>query len=130
MSEAQEIIAVIKDVIGEVDLPICVAVIDNEGFELFSSSGCTHMEGAGEMNVLGIMAYESINEQVTGRTSNSVDLMIFRVGAETFFVAPVIEDLFLVANSDLTRLGHILPLLEGLRTQMAFKIDRLRKGGV
>jgi len=122
MSEAQEVIEVIKDVFGEVDLPICVVVVDNEGLELFSTSNCPGVE---DTNILGIMAYEQMNEQIKGRLDKSIDLMIFRIEQETFFVAPIVNDLFLLARSDLKRLGHVTPLLEGLRSQIAFKIAQL-----
>ena len=52
--------------------------------------------------------------------------MVFRIELDTFFVAPIVEDLFLLAKSDLNRLGHVIPLLEGLRKQIAFKIAQLK----
>lgn len=123
MSQATEIINVIKDVFGEVDLPLCVEVLDSEGLELFSTSNCT----MDDTNILGIMAYEHMNEQIKSRSQDDVDLLIFRMKKETFIIAPIIEDLFLLARSDLSRLGHITPLLDGLRSQIAFRIAQLTR---
>lgn len=124
MSQATEIINVIKDVFGEVELPICVVVLDSEGLELFSTANCT----VDDMSMLGIMAYEELNSQIKNRMDSDIDLMIFRIKTETFFVARIVEDLFLLARSDLARLGHITPLLDGLRSQIAFRINQLKKG--
>ena len=124
MSEAQEIISVINSVVGEVDLPICLLIIDSQGLELYSSKNCS--EESLDTNIFGIMAFESINEQIAARSKKNVDLLIFKVEDQNFLIAPVAEDLFLVANTDFTRLGHVLPLLEGMRSQMSFKIQLLR----
>ena len=124
MSEAQEIISVINGVVGEVDLPICLLVIDSQGLELYSSKNCS--EESVDTNIFGIIAFENINEQIIARNKKTVDLLIFRVEDQNFLIAPVAEDLFLVANTDFTRLGHVLPLLEGMRSQMTFKIQQLR----
>jgi hypothetical protein len=122
LSQATEIINVIKDVFGKEELPICVVVLDSEGLELFSTANCT----MDDTNILGIMAYEQMNEQMKSRLDNDIDLMIFRINQITFFVAPIIEDLFLLARSDITKLGHITPLLDGLRSQIAFRITQLK----
>ena len=127
MSEAQQIISVIKETFGQADLPICVVVIDNEGLELFSTNNCPEVE---DTNILGIMAYEQMNEQIVSRLNKEIDLMVFRIEHDTFFVAPIVENLFLLAKSDLNRLGHVIPLLEGLRKQIAFKIAQLNGGEV
>lgn len=123
MSEAQEIISVIKETFGQADLPICVVVIDSEGLELFSTNNCPQEIEA--TNILGIEAYEKMNEQIKSRLEKDIDLMVFRIDLDAFFVAPIVEDLYLLAKSDLNRLGHVIPLLEGLRKQIAFKIAHL-----
>ena len=126
LSEATEIINVIKDVFSsDVDLPLCVSVIDKEGLELFSTSNCPDM--IQDTFVLGLMAYEEMNEHIRTRSVDDVDVMIYRIKEETFIVAPIIKELFLVATSDLNKLGHVLPLLEGLRGQIAFKLSLLDK---
>ena len=124
MSEAQQIISVIKETFGQADLPICVVIVDTEGLELFSTNNCPAVE---DTNILGIEAYEHMNEQIKGRLDKDIDLMIFRIDQDTFFVAPIIENLYLLAKSDLNRLGHVIPLLEGLRKQIAFKISQLKE---
>ena len=124
MSEAQQIISVIKETFGQADLPICVVIVDSEGLELFSTKNCPEVE---DTNILGIMAYEQMNEQIRSRLEKGIDLMVFRIDQDTFFVAPIIEDLYLLAKSDLNRLGHVIPLLEGLRKQIAFKISQLKE---
>lgn len=124
MSEAQQIISVIKETFGQADLPICVVVVDSEGLELFSTNNCPEVQ---DTNILGIGAYEQMNEQIKSRLDKDIDLMIFRIDQDTFFVAPIIEDLYLLAKSDLNRLGHVIPLLEGLRKQIAFKISQLKE---
>ena len=124
MSEAQQVISVIKETFGQADLPICVVVVDNEGLELFSTKNCSGVE---DTNILGIMAYEQMNEQIMSRLEKGIDLMVFRIDQDTFFVAPIVENLFLLAKSDLNRLGHVIPLLEGLRKQIAFKISHLQE---
>lgn len=123
MSEATQIITVIKETFGHADLPICVVVVDNEGLELFSTKNCSGVE---DTNILGIMAYEQMNEQILNRLNKGIDLMVFRIEQDTFFVAPIVENLFLLAKSDLTRIGHVIPLLEGLRKQIAYKIANLK----
>jgi len=123
LSEAQQIISVIKETFGQADLPICVVVVDNEGLELFSTKNCSEVE---DTNILGIMSYEQMNEQILSRLNKAIDLMVFRIDQDTFFIAPIVENLFLLAKSDLNRLGHVIPLLEGLRKQIAFKISQLK----
>ncbi|MHA2362625.1 MAG: hypothetical protein ACXAC7_01610 [Candidatus Hodarchaeales archaeon] len=124
MSEAQEIISVINDVIGDVDLPLCIVVQDSEGLELFSTVNCPE---TGAYNILGIMAFENIKEQILSRTQKNIDLLIFKVEEENYFIAPVAADLYIVANADTNRLGHVLPLLDGMRSQISFKIQQLRR---
>ena len=55
-----------------------------------------------------------------------IDLMVFIIVNNTFFIAPIVENLFLLAQSDLNRLGHVIPLLECLRKQIAYKISHLK----
>ena len=64
MSEAQQIISVIKETFGQADLPICVVVVDSEGLELFSTNNCPEVE---DTNILGIGAYEQMYEQIKSR---------------------------------------------------------------
>ena len=122
MDEAQQIISVIKETFGQADLPICVTVVDSEGLELFSTKNCS----VEDTNIFGIMAYEQMNEQIQSRMRKGIDLMVFRIENDTFFIAPIVENLFLLAQSDLNRLGHVIPLLEGLRKQIAYKISHLK----
>lgn len=125
MIDAQQIISVIKETFGQADLPICVVVVDSEGLELFSTKNCSDIA---DTNILGIMSYEQMNEQIVSRLKKNIDLMIFRIDQDTFFIAPIVEDLYLLTRSDLNRLGHVIPLLEGLRKQIAFKIAQLNGG--
>lgn len=122
MIDVSEIIKVIKDVFGEIELPICIVVLDSEGLELFSTANCPSEEAT---NVLGIMAYEQMNEQIKGRLNNDVDLLMFRIASESFFVAPIVEDLYLLARTNRV-ITHITPLLEGIRSQIAFRIKQMK----
>ncbi len=124
MSEAQQVIKVLERVFGDSDLPLCMAVMDNQGLELYSTRNCSEEEVA-SINVLAIDAFESMHRSLEGRVEAKVDTMLFRSEEKEYFVAPVGRTLYLCAISGIGKMSHVVPLLDGLRAQTRYELAKL-----
>ncbi len=127
MSErAQKTIDVVQKVFDSknVVIPLCISVVSDEGFELYSSSPCN----AEEMDVihgLGLVAFEELKTSFHTRTDQEIDILIFRTVNREFFVAPVGASVFMVASSDKGTVGNVIPFLDGLSSQVKFELSKL-----
>ena len=70
MSESQEIIQQIEAVFGNADLPVYVSVISSDAMELFSTKDIPAEEQSA--NILGIMAFEELTNQLKTRTKKEI----------------------------------------------------------
>jgi hypothetical protein len=125
VSEAQQVIKILKNVFGDSDLPLCMAVMDSQGLELYSTRNCSADEVA-SINVLAIDAFDGLTSSLEGRVSASVDTMLFRSEEKEYFVAPIGETLYLCAISVIGKMAHVMPLLDGLRAQTSYELSKLK----
>lgn len=130
MSElAQKTIDVVANVFKSehVELPLCISVVSaSEGFELYSSPTCdqTEMES---INILGLIAYEELKGSFSARTDEHINILIFRTNTRECYVAPVSNDIFLVASAPPGTVGNVMPLLDGLSAQVKFELSKLEE---
>ncbi len=126
---AQKTIDVVANVFKsemEVPIPLCISVVSaSEGFELYSTETCdpTDMEA---ITVLGLMAFEELKSSVNTRTDEHIDILIFRTNTRECYVAPVSDDIFLVAAAAPGTVGNVMPLLDGLTAQVKFQLAKLK----
>ena len=127
MSEsAQKAINVVKKVFDSkyVEIPLCISIITGEGLELYSTATCdpTEMES---INILGLVAFDELKTSFNARTSEEIDILIFRTANKECYVAPVALDIFMVVTSLPGRIGSVMPLLDGLSAQVKFELGKL-----
>ena len=131
MSEiAQKAINVVIKVFDSknVEIPLCISIISGDGLELYSSSTCDpdQME---TVNILGLIAFEELKTSFHDRTNEEINVLIFRTSNKECYVAPVAENVFLVAAALPGAVGNVMPLLDGLSAQVAFELGKLDVGG-
>ena len=127
MSEsAQKAINVVKKVFDSkyVEIPLCISIITGEGLELYSTATCdpTEMES---INILGLVAFDELKTSFNARTSEEIDILIFRTANKECYIAPVAADIFMVVTSLPGRIGNVMPLLDGLSAQVKFELGKL-----
>ncbi|MHA1941208.1 MAG: hypothetical protein ACW97P_05735 [Candidatus Hodarchaeales archaeon] len=132
MSEiAQKTIDIVSNVFKSenVEIPLCISVVlASEGFELYSTKTCKPSEMEA-INVLGLIAFEELKTSVNSRTDEQINILIFRTGERECYVAPVSDDIFLVAASSPGTVGNVMPLLDGLSAQVKFELSKLQNMG-
>ena len=119
MSDAQAVISVLDKVFGGVDLPLCIAILNSEGMEVYSTKNCTGDTEA--TNVLGLMAFEELAGAMKRRAQVDVDVLIFRIESkrQEYFLTPVGEEgLHMIAISEVGKIGNVMQFLEGLSSQI------------
>jgi hypothetical protein len=129
MSElAQKTIDVVSNIFkSELEIPLCISVVlASEGFELYSTETCD----PGEMEaitVLGLIAFEELKSSFNTRTDEHINILIFRTDTRECYVAPVSDDIFLVAAASPGTVGNVMSLLDGLSTQVKFSLAQLKE---
>ena len=129
MSElAQKTIDVVANVFKSehIELPLCISVVSaSEGFELYSTRTCNQSEME-SINILGLIAFEELKGSFRERTNEQINILIFRTATRECYVAPVSDDIFLVASAASGTVGNVMPLLDGLSTQVKFELTKLK----
>lgn len=131
MSEtAQKAITVVEKVFESknVDIPLCISIISDDGLELYSTATCdpTEMES---INILGLVAFDELKSSFHDRTDQEINILIFRTAERECYVAPVATHIFMVATSALGKVGNVMPLLDGLSAQVKFELAKIGQGG-
>ena len=131
MSEiAQKAINVVVKVFDSknVEIPLCISIISGDGLELYSTSTCDpdQME---TVNILGLIAFEELKTSFHDRTNEEINVLIFRTSNKECYVAPVAENVFLVAAASPGAVGNVMPLLDGLSAQVSFELGKVDAGG-
>lgn len=131
---ATKTIEVIKTVFGEEmdggagKIPLCISVVSDEGFELFSTQNCG--SDTESINVLGLVAFEELKQSLASRTKKEIDILIFRTENEECYVKPVSEHVFMIAVMPSKGfVGNVLPLLDGLGQQISYALEKTQQGG-
>lgn len=127
MSErAQKTIDVVQKVFDSknVEIPLCISVVSEDGLELYSSNQC-NPEEMDIIHGLGLVAFEELKSSFHTRTDEEIDILIFRTVNREFFVAPVAASVFLVASSNKGTVGNVIPFLDGLSSQVKFELSKL-----
>ncbi|MHA1974223.1 MAG: hypothetical protein ACTSW1_14585 [Candidatus Hodarchaeales archaeon] len=109
-----------------IEIPLCISIVSaTEGLELYSTRTCKHKEME-SINVLGLIAFEELKSSFNERTNEDIDILIFRTSNKECFVAPVADDIFMVAVAAPGTVGSVMPLLDGLSAQVKFALSKLR----
>ena len=127
MSElAQKTIDVVSNIFkSDLEIPLCISVVlASEGFELYSTQTCDPSEMEA-ITVLGLIAYEELKSSFNARTDEHINILVFRTDARECYVAPVSDDIFLVAAATPGTVGNVMSLLDGLSTQVKFSLAQL-----
>ena len=126
---AIKIIEIIKEIFGDVDLPVCVSIVDNEdGLTLFETKTCDKMKLSDEMtNIFGLMAFDELSKTLKNRTKRSVDMLVFRSGDLEYFIMPVSDVIFMCAVAKTGSMGKIISFLNGIAHQVIFQLEKLAK---
>ncbi len=124
---AQKTIDVVANVFKSenAEIPLCISVVlASEGFELYSTKTCdpTEMEA---ITVLGLIAFEELKSSITARTNEKINILIFRTKERECYVAPVSDDIFLVAAATPGTVGNVMPLLDGLSAQVQYELSKM-----
>ena len=132
MSEsAQKTIDVVANVFKSehIELPLCISVVSaSEGFELYSTKTCDQAEME-HINILGLIAFEELKSSFSARTNEQINILIFRTTSRECYVAPVSDDIFLVASAAPGTVGNVMPLLDGLSAQVKFELAKILEKG-
>lgn len=129
MSEsAQKAISVVEKVFDSeyVEIPLCISIITGEGLELYSTATCDPAEME-SINILGLIAFEELKSSFNERTEEEINILIFRTPKRECYIAPVAEDIFMVAAAISGAVGNVMPLLDGLCAQVSFELANLEK---
>jgi hypothetical protein len=129
MSEsAQKAIGVVEKVFDSkyVEIPLCISIITGEGLELYSTATCDPAEME-SINILGLIAFEELKSSFNDRTKEEINILIFRTPKRECYIAPVAKDIFMVAAAASGAVGNVMPLLDGLSTQVSFELAKLEK---
>ena len=131
MSEtAQKAITVVEKVFESknVDIPLCISIISDDGLELYSTATCDPAEME-TINILGLVAFDELKSSFHDRTDQEINILIFRTAERECYVAPVAAHIFMVATSALGKVGNVMPLLDGLSAQVKFELAKIGQGG-
>ena len=93
MVNVQKIIEVVKNVFGNVKLPLRLSIMDSEGLELYSTAAPNEMD-VNSTDVLGILAFEELTKSISSR-GQEIDTLIFRTKTHEYFIAPITQGIFL-----------------------------------
>ncbi|MHA1168174.1 MAG: hypothetical protein ACTSP4_08500 [Candidatus Hodarchaeales archaeon] len=124
-TEARKIIQQVKKVFGDVDIPLCVSILDHEGLEIYSTKNCSEddIESTG---MLGIMAYDGLVKSLSHRAKKNVRMLIFRTDKEEYFITPVSENMFMAAICSPGKIGSVIPFLDGLSRQIRHELSKIK----
>lgn len=124
---AQKTISVVEKVFDSkyVEIPLCISIITGEGLELYSTATCDPAEME-SINILGLIAFEELKSSFNERTEEEIDILIFRTPKRECYIAPVGEDIFMVAAAAPGAVGNVMPLLDGLSAQVTFELAKLK----
>ncbi|MFW9990645.1 MAG: hypothetical protein ACFFD4_01170 [Candidatus Odinarchaeota archaeon] len=124
-TEAHEVIRQVKKVIGDVDIPLCVSILDHEGLEMYSTRNCS-AEDIESTGMLGIMAFDGLVNSLKRRSDKKVEMLIFRTEeGDEYFITPVSDNAFMAAVSQKGKIGSVIPFLDGLSRQIRYALSKL-----
>ncbi len=124
---AQKTINVVEKVFeSSVEIPLCISIVSDDGLEIFSSKTCKSIEME-SINILGLIAFEELKSSLHGRTNEDINILIFRTAKREFYVAPVSDNIFMVAAADPGTVGNVMPLLDGLSAQVKFELSKIKE---
>ncbi|NHJ02453.1 MAG: hypothetical protein EAX86_09985 [Candidatus Heimdallarchaeota archaeon] len=129
MSEiAQKAINLVQKVFDSksVEIPLCISIVSSDGLELFSTKTC-NTEEMESINILGLIAFEELKSSFNARTNEDINILIFRTSNKECYVAPVSENIFMVASASPGAVGDVTPLLDGLSAQVMHELTKLNK---
>lgn len=129
MSEvAQKAIHLVEKVFDSksVEIPLCISIVSSDGLELYSTKTC-NPEEMESINILGLIAFEELKSSFNSRTSEDIDILIFRTANKECYVAAVAENIFMVATALPGAVGNVMPLLDGLSAQLMHELTKLEK---
>ena len=72
------------------------------------------------------MAFDGLTTSLEGRVQANIDTMLFRSEQKEHFISPVGKSLYLCAISPIGKMAHVMPLLDGLRDQISYELNRLQ----
>jgi hypothetical protein len=127
---AQKAIELVSKVFDSknVEIPLCISIVSNEGLELYSIPTCEPDEME-SINILGLIAFEELKSSFNTRTDEEINILIFRTANRECFVAPVAENIFMVAAALPGTVGNVIPLLDGLSAQVKFELAKMTGSG-
>ncbi len=129
MSEvAQKAIHLVEKVFDSksVEIPLCISIVSSDGLELYSTKTC-NPEEMESINILGLIAFEELKSSFNSRTRDDINILIFRTANKECYVAPVAENIFMVATALPGAVGNVMPLLDGLSAQVMHELTKLEK---
>jgi hypothetical protein len=115
----------VKKVFGDVDIPLCVSILDHEGLEMYSTRNCSE-EDIESTGMLGVMAFDGLVNSLKRRSDKKVGMLIFQTDeGNEYFITPVSDHIFMTAISRTGRIGSVIPLLNGLSRQISYELSKL-----
>lgn len=125
-TEVRKIIQQVKKVFGNVDIPLCVSILDHEGLEIYATKNCSE-EDIESTGMLGIMAYDGLVDSLARRAKEkNVGMLIFRTDEEEYLITPVGKNMFMAAICSPGEIGNVIPLLDGLSRQIRHELTKMK----
>ncbi len=110
---AHDLILMIEEVLGGINLPACISLVDNDGLIIHSVGECVDQWLLENLNAHLIMSYESTMEKLKG-LNEVLDSLVIHTGDKVFYVDDIrgVGGLFIIVQTSSELMDKVLPFLK------------------
>jgi hypothetical protein len=109
-----EVISVIEEAFGDIDIPACISLVDTDGLIIHSiGSTCGDQIFLESLNAHLIMSFELTMEKLLA-LNEILDSLVVHTGEKVFYIDDIRgrEGLFIIVESNPNLMNKVLPFLK------------------
>jgi hypothetical protein len=110
-----EVIAVMEEAFGGMDLPACISLVDSDGLVIYNIGSCDDQLILESLNAYLIMSFEKTMEQLIV-LSEVLDSLVINTGNKVFYVDDLRggQNMFIIVQTSPELMNRVLPFLKSV----------------
>jgi len=110
-----EVISVMEEAFGGMDLPACISLVDSDGLVVYNIGACEDQLILESLNAYLIMAFENTLEQLL-ILNEVLDSLVINTGKKVFYVDDLRggHNMFIIVQTSPELMNKVLPFLKNV----------------